>query len=86
MYTRLLHYTETQVCAYQCGFHAGKSTTDNMFVLRQILEKAWEWNVEVQGLFIDFKAAYITVRRNEVYKAMAELGIPLKLIRLMKPQ
>jgi sorting nexin-29 len=29
----LLHYTETQVGAYQCGFHAGISTTDNMFVL-----------------------------------------------------
>jgi hypothetical protein len=31
-----------QAGAYQCGFHAGKSTTDNMFVLQQILEKAWE--------------------------------------------
>jgi hypothetical protein len=45
------------------------------------LEKAWKWNVEVQCLFIDFKAAYYTIRRNEVCKAMAELGIPLKLIK-----
>jgi hypothetical protein len=48
------------------------------------LEKAWEWNVQVQCLFIDFKAAYDTIRRNEVYKAMAELGTPLKLIRLVR--
>jgi hypothetical protein len=48
------------------------------------LVKALEWNVEVQCLFIDFMAAYDTIRRNEVYKAMAELGIPLKLIRLVK--
>jgi hypothetical protein len=67
-FTCLLHYTETQADAYQCGFHAGKSTTDNMFVLQQILKKAWEWNVETRCLFIDFKAAYDTVRRNEVYK------------------
>jgi hypothetical protein len=60
-YTRFLHYTETQVGAYQCRFCARKSTTDNMFVLRQILEKAWEWNLEVQCLFIDFKAAYDTI-------------------------
>jgi hypothetical protein len=33
IYTPLLHCTETQVDAYQCRFHAGKSTTDNMFVL-----------------------------------------------------
>jgi hypothetical protein len=50
-----------------------------MFVLGQILEKVWEWNVEVQCPFIDFKAAYDTIRRNEVYKAMPESGIPLKL-------
>jgi sorting nexin-29 len=55
-----------------------------MFVLRQILVQAWEWNVEVQCLFIDFMAAYDTIRENEVYKAMAELGIPLNLIRLVK--
>jgi sorting nexin-29 len=84
MYTRLLHYTETQVGAYQCGFSAGNSTTENMFVLRQILEKAWEWNVEVQCLFIDFKSAYDTIRRDNVYKTMAELDIPLNLIRLVK--
>jgi hypothetical protein len=47
-----------------------------MFVLGQILEKVWEWNVEVQCPFIYFKAAYDTIRRNE---AMPELGIPLKL-------
>jgi sorting nexin-29 len=40
IYVRLLHYTETKGGAYQYGFHAGKSTTDNMFVLRQILEKS----------------------------------------------
>jgi hypothetical protein len=54
-----------------------------MFVVLQILEKAWEGNVEVQCLFIDFKATCDTIRRNEVYKAMAELGITLKFIRLM---
>jgi hypothetical protein len=48
------------------------------------LEKALEWNVEVQCLFIGFKAAYGTVRRHEVYKAVAELGIPLKLIKSVK--
>jgi hypothetical protein len=41
-----------------------KSQTDNMFVMLQILEKAWEGNVEVQCLFIDFKAACDTIRRN----------------------
>ena len=35
-------------------------------------------------LFIDFKAAYDTIIRNEVYVAMLELEFPTKLIRLTK--
>jgi hypothetical protein len=36
------------------------------------------------SLFIDFKAAYDTIIRNEVYVGMSELNFPTKLIRLSK--
>jgi hypothetical protein len=35
-------------------------------------------------LFIDFKAAYDTIIRNEVYVGMSELNFPTKLLRLTK--
>jgi len=39
---------------------------DYIFCIRQILEKKWEYNEEVHQLFIDFKKAYDSIRR-EVY-------------------
>jgi hypothetical protein len=40
--------------------------------------------LSVHHLFIDFKAAYDTIIRNEVYVSMSELSFPTKLIRLTK--
>ena len=38
----------------------------------------------VHQLFIDFKKAYDSVRREVLYKILIEFGIPTKLARLMK--
>jgi hypothetical protein len=69
---------------YQAGFQSGKSTTNKLFALREILEKCNEFNITAHQLFIDFKATYDTIMRNEVYVGMSELIFPTKLIRLTK--
>jgi Reverse transcriptase (RNA-dependent DNA polymerase) len=83
LYDRLLHHANAVVQHYQAGFQSGKSTTDQLFALRQILEKGNEYNIPTHHLFIDFKAAYDTIIRNKVYVSMLELDFP-KLIRLTK--
>ena len=50
----------------------------------RMLEKKWEYNEEVHQLFIDFKKAYDSVRREVLYKILIEIGIPRKLVRLIK--
>ena len=55
-----------------------------LFCIRQILEKKWEYNEEVHHLFIDFKKAYDSVRREVLYKIFIEFGIPRKLVSLVK--
>jgi len=57
---------------------------DHIFCTRQILEKKWEYNEEVYQLFIDFKKAYVSVRREVLYKILIEFGIPRKLVMLIK--
>jgi hypothetical protein len=81
LYNRLL---PAAVQHFQAGFQSGKSTTDQLFALRQILEKCNEFNITTHHLFTDFKAAYDTIIRNEVYVGMSELNFPTKLIRLTK--
>jgi hypothetical protein len=86
LYDRLLPHANAAVKHYQAGFQSGKSTTDQLFTLRQIIEKCNEFNITTHHLFIDFKAAYDTIIRNEVYVGMSELNFPTKLIRAAKAE
>jgi hypothetical protein len=55
-----------------------------MFCIRKILEKKWEYNEAVHQLFVDFKKAYDSVRREVLYNILIELGIARKFVRLIK--
>lgn len=77
-------YAESALGDYQCGFRKGRSTTDQVFSLRMILEKFYEFNLPLHQLYIDFKQAFDTINRNYIFDAMAEFGIPRKLIALTK--
>lgn len=84
LFRRLSPLVRDFVGSYQAGFIDGRSTTDQMFTLRQILEKCREYQVPTHHLFIDFKAAYDTINRNELWRVMHEHRFPGKLIRLIK--
>jgi hypothetical protein len=77
-------YTEEILEEYQCEFRKGRSTTDQIFMLRQIIEKTYEFNVDIHQLFIDYKQAYDSINRQQMCKIMKEFGIPEKLINLVK--
>ena len=53
------------------------------FSFRQMLEKKWEYNEEVHQLFVDFKKAYDSVRREVLYTILILFGTPRKLVRLI---
>ena len=82
--SKLTPYAEEIIGDQQCGFRRNRSTTDHLFCNRQILEKKLEDNEAVHQLFIDFKTAYDSVRREVLYNILMEFGIPKKLIRLIK--
>jgi hypothetical protein len=46
-------YAEELLGDYQCGFWKGRSTTDQIFSLRMILERTSEYKVDIHKLFID---------------------------------
>ncbi|CAK1604104.1 unnamed protein product [Parnassius mnemosyne] len=84
LFNKLKPYVESSLREYQCGFRPNRSTVDQIFSLRHILERTIEHNVNTHHLFVDFKAAYDNVHRSFLYQAMMEIGIPTKLVRLTK--
>jgi hypothetical protein len=81
---RLTPYADEIIGEHQCGFWRNRSTTDLIFYIRQILEKKWEYSGTVHQLFIDFKKAYDSVRREVLYNILIEFGIPRKLVGLIQ--
>jgi sorting nexin-29 len=53
-----------------------RSATDQIFYIRQILEKRWGYNGIVYQLFIDFKKAYDSVRREDYRTFLLSLEYP----------
>jgi hypothetical protein len=82
--SRLIPYADEIIGDHQCGFQHNRSTIDQIFYIRQILEKKWEYNGTVHQLSVDFKKAYDSVRRVVLYNILIEFGIPRKLVGLIK--
>jgi hypothetical protein len=73
--SRLSPYIDEIIGDDQCGFRRNGSTTDQIFCIHQILEKKWEYNETVHQLFVDFKKAYDSVRREILYNILIENGV-----------
>ncbi|KAJ4445776.1 hypothetical protein ANN_12461 [Periplaneta americana] len=56
----------------------------NLLTDKKIMEKKWEYKGTVHPLFIDFKKAYDSIKREVLYDILIEFGIPKKLVRLIK--
>jgi hypothetical protein len=84
LFSRLIPYADEIIGDLQCGFRRNRSTIDQIFYIRQILEKKWEYNGTVHQLFIDFKKACDSVRREVLYSILIEFGILRKLVGLIK--
>jgi len=69
---RLKTFEEYLLSHEQNGFRRNRSTTDNIFIMRQILEKCCEYNVEMHVLFIDFKQAFDSVDRQKIIQILQE--------------
>jgi hypothetical protein len=65
--SKLSQYIDEVIENHQCGFRHNRSTTDQIFRIRQILEKKREYSETVLQLFIDFKKVYDSVRK-EVFR------------------
>ena len=81
---RVSEQMEATVSEYQAGFRTGRSTTDQMFTLHQILTNSYEFDVPTHTCFIDLKKAYDTVNRPALWKVLRKTNLSLKVQRLVQ--
>ncbi|XP_017668058.1 PREDICTED: uncharacterized protein LOC108496141, partial [Lepidothrix coronata] len=67
----------------QCGFRANRSTTDMVFVLRQLQEKCREQNKGLYVTFVDLTKAFDTVSRKGLWQILEGLGCPPKFLKMI---
>jgi hypothetical protein len=65
------------------GFRSNRSTIDNIFIVRQIYEKCYKYNIDLRNIFIDFSCAFDTVNRDVIHNSLIKYNVPDKLIKLI---
>ena len=68
----------------QCSFCPSRSTTDQIFTLKQIFEKSWEYVKNLFACFVDLEKAYGQVPRDKLWKILQEYGVNGRLLRAIK--
>ena len=63
---RLSEIIEDKLGDFQMGFRRNRSTIDNIFMLRQIFEKCYEYNIELHNIFVDYSQAFDSVNRKKL--------------------
>jgi sorting nexin-29 len=52
--------------------------------MRQTMEKCYEYNTDLHLLFIDFRQAFDSIYRSQIFMALESYGIPERIIRLIQ--
>jgi len=60
----------------QYGFRPGRSTTDQIFTLKQIFKKSWEHAKDVYTCFVDLEKVYDRVPRENLWGVLWVYGRP----------
>jgi hypothetical protein len=81
---RLSEITENKLGDFQVGFQPNRSTIDNIFMVRQIYEKCYEYNIELHNIFVDYSQTFDAVKRNKIIDCLTKYKVPKKkLIKLI---
>jgi len=80
---KLTKIVESKLEDCQVGFRPNRSTIDNIFIVRQIIEKCHEFNIELHNIFIDYTHAFDLVFRDKIIECLNKYEIPSKLIKLI---
>ncbi len=76
--------TERILPESQCGFRKDRSTSDMIFVLRQLQEKAREQNKDLFIAFIDLAKTFDTIDRHVLWVILEKFGVPPRFLDILQ--
>ncbi|PZC84789.1 hypothetical protein B5X24_HaOG203779 [Helicoverpa armigera] len=81
---RLKAYLSREIAPEQAGFVKGKGTREQILIVRQIIEKAREFNKPTYICFVDFSKAFDSVKWPTLWKTLLDMGTPQHLVHLLR--
>lgn len=66
------------------GFVRDKGTREKILNIRQLVEKAYEFNTPTFFFFIDYSKAFDCVVWSDLWRILEELGVPKHLVALIR--
>ena len=68
----------------QAGFRKGRGTRDQIANIHSVIEKAREFQKNINFYFIDYAKAFDCADHNKLWKILEEMGIPGHLTCLLR--
>ncbi|KAJ8333487.1 hypothetical protein SKAU_G00414950 [Synaphobranchus kaupii] len=81
---RVRNGVDSRLRKEQAGYRKSRGTTDQVFILRNIIEQVNEWQATLYLNFIDFEKAFDSIHRESLWEIMKKYGIPEKIVRMIQ--
>ncbi|KAK6761799.1 hypothetical protein RB195_022764 [Necator americanus] len=78
---RLIKHREQTTRDEQTGFRPGRSTIDQVFIVRRVIEILQRYSKPMQSAFLDFEGAFDSPHRARLLNALPADGVPGKFVR-----
>ncbi|GFO06958.1 LINE-1 reverse transcriptase [Plakobranchus ocellatus] len=81
---RIRNKIKPEIAEEQCGFVEDKGTSNAIYILRTLIERALEVQKDVYLCFIDYTKAFDRVCHNEIITELKQLNIDGKDLRIIQ--
>jgi len=68
----------------QAGYRKGRGTTDQIFILQNIIEHVNQWQATLCLNFVDVEKPFDSIHLESLWVIMAKYGIPEKIVKLVR--
>ena len=84
LYNRLEPLLDQHQCPDQAGFRHNYSTEDHLYTTTLLVERSYEWQLNLWVATIDFRKAFDTIDHNQLWQTLQNQNIPPPYIQLLQ--